>query len=93
MTKNEKTLLNKLKNMELEEYEKTVSSLVETYDFNNCSEDFDINFKKLMSHKFLGDDPSDLPTFEEALQKTLSFYTEEERQSYLNEDWSEFNVL
>lgn len=91
MTKEEKTLLNKLQSMEFEEYETELDILLETYDFNNCSEDFDAEFRNLMGKKYLkGISFNNIP-FEESIQKMFDSYTEQERQAYLNEDWSEFD--
>ena len=91
MTNEERKLLDKLSSMEFEEYEKELNNLLENYNFDNCSEDFDAEFRNLMGTKYLGDDPTDIISFEDALQRTFDSWTEEERQAYLNEDWSEFD--
>ena len=45
MTKEEKALIDKLSKMEFPEYEKELHVILETYDFDNCSEDFDAEFR------------------------------------------------
>lgn len=91
MTKNERILLNKLSSMEFEEYRKELNILLETYDFDNCSEDFDSEFRNLMGHQYLKDVPLDDTPYEEALEKWFNSLSKEDQEAFLNEDWSEFD--
>lgn len=93
MTSEERKLLDKLSKMELTEYEKELNSLLETYDFDNCSEDFDDEFRILMARQYLKDFEDDDTPFEESLERWLESLTEEEREAFLNEDWSELDEL
>ena len=93
MTKEEKALINKLSKMEFPEYEKELHVILETYDFDNCSEDFDAEFRILMARQYLKDFEDDDTPFEESLERWLDSLTEEEREAFLNEDWSEFDEL
>jgi len=93
MTNEERKLLDKLSKMELPEYEKELNSLLETYDFDNCSEDFDDEFRILMARQYLKDFEDDDTPFEESLERWLDSLTEEEREAFLNEDWSELDEL
>ena len=93
MTDKERKLLDRLSKMELPEYEKELNSLLETYDFDNCSEDFDDEFRILMARQYLKDFEDDDTSFEESLERWLDSLTEEERQAFLNEDWSELDEL
>ena len=93
MTNEERKLLDKLSRMELSEYEKELNSLLETYDFDNCSEDFDDEFRILMARQYLKDFEDDDTPFEESLERWLDSLTEEEREAFLNEDWSELDEL
>lgn len=90
MTKNERMLLDKLSVMEFEEYRKELNILLETYDFDNCSEDFDNEFRYQMARKYLKDFENDDTPFEESLEVWLNSLSEEDREAFLNEDWSEF---
>ena len=91
MTSEERKLLDKLSKMELPEYEKELNSLLETYDFDNCSEDFDSEFRYQMARKYLKDFENDDTPFEEALERWFNSLSKEEQEAYLNEDWSEFD--
>lgn len=91
MTADERTLLDKLSNMEFEEYEKELNNLLENYDFDNCSEDFDDEFRYQMARKYLKDFENDDTPFEEALEKWFNSLSKEEQEAFLNEDWSEFD--
>lgn len=91
MTADERTLLDKLSNMEFEEYEKELNNLLETYDFDNCSEDFDAGFRNLIAEKYLSDLPYDDTPYEEALEKWFNSLSKEDQEAFLNEDWSEFD--
>lgn len=91
MTKNERMLLDKLSVMEFEEYRKELNILLETYDFDNCSEDFDNEFRYQMARKYLKDFENDDTPFEESLEVWLNLLSEEDREAFLNEDWSEFD--
>ena len=93
MTNEERKLLDKLSKMELPEYEKELNSFLETYDFDNCSEDFDDEFRILMARQYLKDFENDDTPFEESLERWLDSLTEEEREAFLNEDWSELDEL
>ena len=93
MTNEERKLLDKLSKMEIPEYEKELNSLLETYDFDNCSEDFDNEFRILMARQYLKDFEDDDTPFEESLERWLDSLTEEEREAFLNEDWSELDEL
>lgn len=91
MTVDERTLLDRLSNMEFEEYEKELNNLLENYDFDNCSEDFDDEFRYQMARKYLKDFENDDTPFEEALEKWFNSLSKEEQEAFLNEDWSEFD--
>lgn len=91
MTADERKLLYKLSKMELPEYEKELNSLLETYDFDNCSEDFDDEFRILMVRQYLKDFEDNDTPFEEALERWFNSLSKEEQEAYLNEDWSEFD--
>lgn len=91
MTKNERMLLDKLNIMEFEEYRKELNILLETYGFDNCSEDFDDEFRYQMAHKYLEDFEDDDTPFEESLEVWINSLSEEDREVFLNEDWSEFD--
>ena len=91
MTVDERTLLDRLSNMEFEEYEKELNNLLENYDFDNCSEDFEAEFRNLMGHQYLKDIPIDDTPYEEALEKWFNSLSKEEQEAFLNEDWSEFD--
>ena len=93
MTNEERKLLDKLSKMELPEYEKELNSLLETYDFDNCSEDFDDEFRILMARQYLKDFEDDDTPFEISLQKAFDSWTKEEQEAFLNEDWSELDEL
>lgn len=93
MTNEERKLLDKLSKMELPEYERELNVLLETYDFDNCSEDFDDEFRYQMARKYLKDFENDDTPFEESLDRWLDSLTEEEREAFLNEDWSELDEL
>ena len=93
MTNEERKLLDKLSKMELPEYERELNVLLETYDFDNCSEDFDDEFRILMARQYLKDFEDDDTPFEESLERWLDSLTEEEREAFLNEDWSELDEL
>ena len=93
MTNEERKLLDKLSSMEFEEYEKELNNLLETYDFDNCSEDFDDEFRILMARQYLKDFEDDDTPFEESLERWLDSLTKEEREAFLNEDWSELDEL
>ena len=92
MTNEERKLLDKLSKMELPEYEKELNSLLETYDFDNCSEDFDDEFRILMARQYLKDFEDDDTPFEISLQKAFDSWTKEEQEAFLNEDWSDWDV-
>lgn len=93
MTNEERELIDKLSKMDLSEYEKELNVLLETYDFDNCSEDFDDEFRYQMARKYLKDFENDDTPFEESLKRWLDSLTEEEREAFLNEDWSELNEV
>ena len=93
MTNEERKLLDKLSSMEFEEYEKELNNLLETYNFDNCSEDFDDEFRYQMARKYLKDFENDDTPFEESLERWLNSLTKEEREAFLNEDWSELDEL
>lgn len=93
MTNEERKLLDKLSKMELSEYEKELNLLLETYKFDGCSEDFDDEFRTLMARQYLKDFKDDDTPFEESLERWLDSITEEEREAFLNEDWSELDEL
>ena len=91
MTKNERMLLDKLSSMEFEEYRKELNILLETYDFDNCSEDFDNEFRYQMAHKYLEDFEDDDTPYEEAIEKWFNSLSKEDKEAFLNEDWSELD--
>lgn len=93
MTTEERKLLDKLSSMEFEEYEKELNNLLETYDFDSCGEDFDDEFRYQMARKYLKDFENDDTPFEESLEVWLNSLSEEDREAFLNEDWSELNEL
>ena len=92
MTNEERKLLDKLSKMELPEYERELNVLLETYDFDNCSEDFDDEFRYQMARKYLKDFENDDTPFEISLQKAFDSWTKEEQEAFLNEDWSDWDV-
>lgn len=92
MTDKERKLLDRLSKMELPEYEKELNSLLETYDFDNCSEDFDDEFRYQMARKYLKDFENDDTPFEISFQKAFNSWTKEEQEAFLNEDWSDWDV-
>ena len=91
MTNEEIKLLDKLSKMELTDYERELNVLLETYDFDNCSEDFDDEFRILMARQYLKDFEDDDTPFEESLERWFNSLSKEEQEAYLNEDWSEFD--
>lgn len=91
MTNEERKLLDKLSSMEFEEYKKELNNLLETYNFDNCSEDFDDEFRYQMARKYLKDFENDDTPFEEALEKWFNSLSKEDQEAFLNEDWSEFD--
>lgn len=91
MTNEERKLLDKLSSMEFEEYEKELNNLLKTYDFDNCSEDFDSEFRNQMARKYLKDFENDDTPFEESLEVCLNSLSEEDKEAFLNKDWSEFD--
>ena len=93
MTNEERKLLDKLNKMELPEYETELNVLLETYDFDNCSEDFDDEFRYQMAHKYLKDFENDETPFEISFQKAFDSWTKGEQEALLNEDWSELDEL
>ena len=77
MTREERKLLDRLSKMELPEYEKELKIILEIYDFDSCNEDFE----------------NDDTPFEESLEKWLNSLSEEDKEAFLNEDWSEFGEI
>ena len=92
MTNEERKLLDKLSKMEFPEYEKELNVLLETYDFDNCSEDFDAEFRNLMGYQYLKDLPEDNTPFEVSLERWLNSLSEGDREAFLNEDWSDLDA-
>lgn len=93
MTSEERKLLDRLSKMEFPEYEKELNVILETYDFEGCSEDFDAEFRNLMARQYLRDFEDDDTPFEESLEKWLNSMSEEDREAFLTEDWSELDEL
>lgn len=92
MTDSERKLLDKLSKMELTEYEKELNVLLETYDFDNCSEDFDGEFRNLIAHQYLKDLPEDNTPFEVSLERWFNSLSKEDQEAFLNEDWSDLDA-
>lgn len=92
MTSEERKLLDKLSKMELPEYEKELNSLLETYDFDNCSEDFDDEFRNLIAHQYLKDLREDNTPFEVSLERWFNSLSKEDQEAFLNEDWSDLDA-
>lgn len=73
-------------------YEEQLNVTLETYDFDNCSEDFDVEFRNLMGHQYLKDLPEDDTPFEESLQRAFDSWSKEEQEAFLSEDWSDYSI-